>query len=219
MKIDIHRHAPDAGTADLVVRNLFHNRAAEIEAGKLYSIGLHPWHASAETLEDDVKPIREASTHPQVIAIGEAGLDKSIRTPLDIQRSAFEQQMRIAKEAEKPMIIHCVRAYNEIVEYRIKSKDTTPWIIHWFNAGTEMAKQLTGKGFYLSFGHMLFNDRSKAFQAFTRIPEEMIFLETDDAGYSIDEVYKQAAFLRGISLVELEDRIMLNFSQCFNLQP
>jgi TatD DNase family protein len=219
MKIDIHRHTADTGTADRVVRNLFHDQAGEIETGKYYSIGLHPWHVSDETADANIDLVRKAATHRQVIAIGEAGLDKAIKTPFDVQRKAFEQHIEIALGADKPMIIHCVRAYNEILKYKIASKHGKSWIIHWFNAGPEMGTQLIEKGFYLSFGHMLFNDVSKAFKAFPDIADDKIFLETDDAGYSIDEVYTRAALLRGTSVVDLEKRIEMNFIHCFNLQP
>jgi TatD DNase family protein len=219
MKIDIHRHAADRGSADRALRNLFHSQTDEIVPGSIYSIGLHPWHVSADTLDIDIARIREFAFHEQVVAIGEAGLDKAIRTPMDIQRIAFEQQMKIAGESDKPMIIHCVRAYNEILEYKIKWRHKDPWIIHWFNANEEVGEKLIAKGFYLSFGHMLFSDSSKAYHAFLHIPVESIFFETDDARYCIDEIYERAALLRGISEVELEKQIETNFNKCFKLLP
>jgi TatD DNase family protein len=219
MKIDIHRHGEDTGTADRIVRNLFHNQADEIVAGNYYSMGLHPWQVSADTLEKDIELVRKCASNKQIIAIGEAGIDKAIKTSAEVQRNAFEQQIRIAVEADKPMIIHCVRAYNEILEYKIRSHHEKPWIVHWFSASREVGEQLIEKGFYLSFGHMLFNERSKTCQAFSYIPPEHIFLETDDAGYTIDEVYKRAAMLRNIPLQELENQIALNFNQCFKILP
>lgn len=219
MKIDIHRHAKDPGTAKRVIRNLFHDQGTEIEPKKYYSIGLHPWHVNAKSLNSDIGKVREAAKDPCVIAIGETGLDKSIKVPLDLQQRAFTAQIEIAKEFNKPVIIHCVRAYNEIFAYRLGSKHNKPWVIHWYNASLEMGEQLISKNFYLSFGHMLFNEKSKANEAFSSLPENRILLETDDAGITIDEVYQQASLLRGKNMVELEKQIGMNFINCFGVKP
>ncbi|MBN1597283.1 MAG: TatD family hydrolase [Bacteroidales bacterium] len=219
MKIDIHRHANDAGKADRVVRNLFHYQEDEIVAERYYTIGLHPWHVREESLHKDINKVSQAAKHPQVIAIGEAGLDKTIDISMGLQRNAFRAQIEIAKEVNKPLIIHCVRSYNEIFDLYIKSGHRKPWIIHWFNASDQMGKQLTAKGFYLSFGHMLFKDNSKAFKAFTEIPVSNILLETDDAGCTIDEIYTRAANLLAMSQQDIEKRIEINFENCFGIKP
>ncbi len=218
MLIDIHRHAKDTGAADVVVRNLFHSQKEEIETGHWYSMGLHPWQVNEKSLADDIQKVRETAARPQVIAVGEAGLDKSIDTPLDIQFRAFEAQVAIAGEMNKPMIIHCVRAYNEVFTTKLKLKHSKSWIIHWFNGTREMGEQMTAKNFYLSFGHMLFNDRSKAYHAFPYIPIDRIFLETDDANYSIGQVYEKAAQLRRTDIKGLQQQIQKNFTQCFGIE-
>ena len=217
MLIDIHRHANDKGTADLVVRNLFHSQSREMENDRFYSIGLHPWHVNEKSLKEDIQKVRESAGDTKVIAIGEAGLDKAIDTPFEIQERAFHAQAEIALEVNKPMVIHCVRAYNEVFSFKLKLKDTNPWIIHWFNATQEMGEQLIARNFYLSFGHILFNDRSKAYHAFPHIPIEKVFFETDDAGYSIDQVYERAASLRGINIDILQQQIQNNFTRCFGI--
>jgi TatD DNase family protein len=219
MFIDFHRHAADLGTADRVLRNLFHNQSDEIEPERFYSMGLHPWHVDKESLNDDIEIVRKFSMHPQILAIGETGLDKSIKIPFDIQLQAFQKQIEIASKVNKPMIIHCVRAYNEVFELKMKSGIRKPWMIHWFNASKEMGLQLIEKGFYLSFGHMLFNEKSKAYKTFQLIPLEKIFFETDDAGYNIDEIYVRASQLLSISLKDLELRIEQNFNNFFGRKP
>lgn len=215
MKIDIHRHAQDPGKADRVVRNLFHNQADQIEDGKYYSAGLHPWHVNQNSLDKDLDLVYEMASCDEVIAIGEAGLDKSGKTAFDLQLQAFKAQIRIAAEMDKPLIIHCVRAYNEILKIHQEAENGKPWIVHWYNASTEMGEQLIARNFYLSFGHMLFEDRSKAYKAFPDIPLDRIFFETDDAGYTIEEVYTQAAILREIDCASLELQIENNFNTCF----
>lgn len=219
MLIDIHRHSSDKGVADKCVRNLFHNQTNEIVPNELYSVGLHPWHVQKNILIQNLNLIHSVAKNPQVIAIGEAGLDKKINTPLEFQLQAFEFQIDIAKTVNKPMIIHCVKAYNEILELKNKYNHQKPWIIHWFNANAQVGLQLISKGFYLSFGHMLFKEDSKAFKAFTDIPLEYIFFETDDAGYGIDEVYQRASCILSIPLAELEASIEKNFENFFGIKP
>jgi TatD DNase family protein len=219
MLIDIHRHSENKGTANRCIRNLFHNQTNETCPGEYYSVGLHPWHVKKESLKADLELISIASINSQIIAIGETGIDKKITTSIELQLSAFELQINIAKAVNKPMIIHCVRAYNEIVGFKIRSGIQKPWLIHWFNANEQTGLQLIHKGFYLSFGHMLFKEDSKAFSAFRHIPIETIFFETDDAGYRIDEIYKRASELLSIPLEALEVRIEQNFENFFGIKP
>lgn len=219
MYIDIHRHSADPGTANIFIRNLFHNQTNEIIPGSFFSVGLHPWNVNLNTLTKDVNQVLACADNPLIVAVGETGLDKKIKTGLEIQLRAFELQIEIAKSANKPMIIHCVGAYNEIFELKLKSGATKPWLLHWFNANVQMGLQLVSKGFYLSFGHMLFKKDSKACKAFTQMPLEFIFFETDDAGYEIDEIYHRASELLAIPLSVLEKKIEQNFESFFGIKP
>lgn len=99
---------------------------------------------------------------------------------------------------------------------RKKTGYRIPWIFHWFNADIAIARELIKKNCYLSFGHMLFNDRSKAFAVFPEIPAENIFFETDDSGYTIQQVYQQAASIRKLGIGDLQKQIMDNFARCFH---
>lgn len=219
MRIDIHRHSRNPGKSHRVLRNLFHNQGHEMEHGLYYSMGLHPWHIRSETLEEDLKQVAQHANNEQVIAIGETGLDKAIKIPLDMQKKAFETQIQYALELDKPMIIHCVKAYNEILELKKYYRHKKPWIIHWYNASPQTGKQLVKNDFYLSFGHLLFHERSKAYKTFLDLPPERIFFETDDSERSIDEVYKKAAKARGISSRNLEMQTEQNFKSCFGIDP
>jgi TatD DNase family protein len=218
MYIDIHRHSINKGKANICLINLFNNQATELLPHQIYSLGLHPWYVNANTLVNDIEEVKYASENQQIIAIGETGLDKKIITSFELQMEAFKKQIEVAINVNKPMIIHCVRAYNEILEAKKAAGKTKPWLIHWYNADIQMALQLIKKGFYLSFGHMLFNETSKAFKAFPKIPLEYIFFETDDAGYEIDEIYKRASDLLGIPISQLEKQIEINFETFFGFK-
>ncbi len=153
---------------------------------------------------------------PNVIAVGEAGLDKAIKNPWEIQLKAFTAQLSVAESNSRPMIIHCVHAYSEMLAFRKKSGLSLPWIFHWFNASGQTAAELIRKNCYLSFGHMLFNEQSKAFRVFREVPLDRVFFETDDAGVTIRDVYARAAEIRKIPEDDLKKRIMDNFGLCFH---
>lgn len=215
MLLDIHRHSIDKGKADTVLRNLFHTETDQINNTEFCSVGLHPWHVNQNSLRKALELVEEAAQNAKVFAIGECGIDKAINTDLDIQRSAFEQQIDIAIHYQKPIIIHCVRAYDELQSFRKNSKHKQPWVFHWYNASPQTAFDLIDKDCYLSFGHMLFKEESKAFKTFLKVPIDRIFLETDDAPVTIEDVYEKAAKLKGISIGQLKTQIKLNFNTCF----
>ncbi len=215
--IDIHRHSSDKGAADVVVRNLFPSEVGQIDNKKYYSVGLHPWHTNSPNLDAELEIVTNYSNNQHVIAIGETGIDKSIDTDIAIQTHVFNVQVEIAKAVDKPMIIHCVRAYDDILRIKKKSAHQQPWIIHWFNASTEMALDLIRKGCYLSFGITLFKENTKAFRSFLQIPVEKIFLETDDANLTIRDVYNKAAQNKGIPVEDLQKQLSENFKTCFGI--
>jgi TatD DNase family protein len=159
--------------------------------------------------------VRSYAAHPGVIAIGETGLDKASGTPYDIQLPVFEKQMKIAGSLGKALIIHCVRSYSEMLFYRKKSDQSLPWIFHWFNADEQTAAELIRKNCYLSFGHMLFREQSRAYRTFASMAPDHLFFETDDAGYTIRQIYERAAAIRNISVEELKAQIIDNFDRCF----
>lgn len=214
--IDIHTHSHYRRQDVIVVQNLFPGQEDQLENGNYFSIGLHPWNVKRESMNTSVDWIVAQAENPDVIAIGEIGLDKSIECAWDLQTEAFEKQLSIAEKAGKPVVLHCVRAYSEMMAYRKHTGNRIPWIFHWFNANLNTAEQLIDKNCYLSFGHMLFKENSRAFKVFRLIPLNAVFFETDDTGYSIYEIYKQAAYLRNINMHELQTRIHENFNKCFD---
>ena len=215
--IDIHTHTYYKHDDVIILQNVFPTQGDQLGKDSYYSVGLHPWYIENSNLEEDIQWISENSLRKDVIAIGETGLDKAISCPWDKQLDVFQKQIKIAEEARKPVILHCVRSYSEILEYRKRSDQSIPWIFHWFSASLQTAEQLTRKNCYLSFGHMLFNDKSKSFSSFLSLHPSHIFFETDDAGYNIFEVYERAAQIKKVSMEELGSIIYSNFTHCFNL--
>ncbi|MBN2273439.1 MAG: TatD family hydrolase [Bacteroidales bacterium] len=214
--IDIHTHTYYAFENARLLLNVFPEEAEKFMHQCYYSVGLHPWYVHTESLEKNLKWVEEQSENSLVLAVGEIGFDKIIDVPWKEQAYAFERQLDLAEKLSKPVIIHCVKAYNELIVYRNKSNQKIPWIFHWFNAGIEIAHELIRRNCYLSFGHMLFKENSRAFRSFAEIPLSSLFLETDDTGYTIKEIYDRAAMLKGISLSSLAKSVGDNFTKCFS---
>lgn len=213
--IDIHAHNYYTCTRGILVLNVFPGEVEKFLHLCYFSVGLHPWHIRQDTVESSLLWVEQNVTDEWVIAVGETGLDKAIQVSWPLQKAVFEKQLALAEKFGKPLIIHCVRSYSEMLAYRSKSDQKLPWIFHWFNASPEMANELIRKNCYLSFGHTLFNEKSKAFHVFKTLPAGRIFLETDDAGFTIQQIYERAAQVRGLTVQALARQIKENFTTCF----
>lgn len=179
-----------------------------------YSIGIHPWHIKLERLESDVAIIEQKIIFDSCLAIGECGLDKRIEIPMELQQSVFEQQLLMAQQHNKPVVIHCVAAFQEVIEIKNKLKITIPLIIHGFSKNKQLAKQLVNNGFYLSFGKYLMRNPELE-SVFTAVPNHRFFLETDTAEQTIREVYALAAKYKKITVTELKEIIATNCNSVF----
>lgn len=213
--INIHTHK--GSPHKFTLRNLFPKEINLINDEGLFSVGLHPWDVTHADLIKSLQKVKNAAIIKNVIAIGEIGLDK-YRNAFELQSEAFLQQIDIAIHYKKPIVIHCVKAYSELLALLKDKQLKIPVIIHRYSGNRTIADQLIKFGCYLSFGHELFNDRSKVSRVFKTVPEEYIFLETDDSEISIEEVYQKASELRNISIAELQKRIITNFESCFKMK-
>lgn len=150
------------------------------------------------------KVIRYA-TQPAVVAIGETGLDKiTAGSPETFKRQQelFTQHIRLSEETGKPLIIHCVKAWDELLHIRKATHPAVPWIIHGFRGKELLATQLLDAGLYLSFGSFYNPEALKA--AWKR---HHLLIETDDKQTNIREVYQQIASELKITVDLLSDEI------------
>lgn len=168
------------------------------------SVGLHPWHINAEW-KSEMDKVRAAATAKNVLFIGETGLDKLRGADPKLQETIFIEHIRISESVGKPLIIHCVKAFDEIIALRKKTRPQQQWIIHGFRGKPQQARQLLDNGFQLSFGEH-FNADSLAL-AFHR---HYLWLETDESPHSIDEIYEAASKSLNISSTVLEQEISSN---------
>ena len=152
---------------------------------------------------------------PNVLALGEAGLDKMHKESFEKQIELFERQIELSEALQKPMILHDVKSHNEILALRKKHKAKQPWILHGFNGTEQDIRQLTGQGLYFSVGESLLHSERKIAKSLKNILLDLLFLETDMAEIGIEKVYTVAARLLEIDLLELRTRIFANFARLF----
>ena len=149
-------------------------------------------------------------------AIGECGLDRACDSDFELQREVFIKQIELSEQYHKPLIIHAVRSYPDIISIRKETKSKQPWIIHGFNGNEHSAEQLLRHdGIYLSLGDVLFKNEKRAELLLDIIPTDRLFLETDVAERSIVEVYEKASLLSGVATDILRKDIFDNFVKIF----
>lgn len=180
-----------------------------------YSIGIHPWYVDENRLETDLEIIKEKLQLTGCLALGECGLDKRIEIPLELQILVFKQQLEIVKQTNKPVVLHCVAAYDEVIAIKKEMKIQNPMIIHGFSKNEQVAQSLLKNGFYLSFGKYLLRNPDLE-KVFTFAPKNQILLETDTIEESIYKVYEKAAELKGISVEQMKAIVFTNFSKIFS---
>lgn len=171
------------------------------EEGCVYSVGIHPWLTDHRV---DINQLAEAAAHPAVVAIGETGIDHLRGAATNEQKRIFESHIELSERLRKPLILHVVKAVDEILATRKAAKPRMPWIWHGYRGNAVMARQLTGKGIYLSLGER-FNP-----QAAAAIDRDMLLLESDESELTIAEIAERVAASRN----EPADAVLLTAARC-----
>ena len=202
---DFHHHDADRKSG---IYNLnFNEEIPEI----FFSAGIHP-NALSDGLEKQLLWLQEISVAENCVAIGECGLDGLIDVDEESQEKAFQAQIEIANSVKKPLIIHCVKRFSQLLKFRKMSK--VPMIVHGFNKRKTIGDDLLKNGLCLSFGKsVLYNVNLQDFVK--HLPIEKLFLETDSADFEIKELYQKVADLRNMRLEDLSKKIKNNLQ---NLQ-
>ena len=178
----------------------------EIVTEKKFSVGIHPKDID-ENWEENFEKIKEISLLPNCVAIGECGLDGLISVNENLQKEVFERHILWANQINKPVIIHCVKRFSEIIPFQKIAE--IPLVIHGFNKKKTIADEMLRHGFYLSFGKSVLHSLSLQ-SILKEFPLEKMFLETDDANFNIEELYQKTAEIKGISIENLHNKILKN---------
>lgn len=207
--VDIHTHRRPQVPGTAIVNCFPESFVPQTEGW--YSVGIHPWYITSSTvsLAEKKRCLEELLYHPQVLAMGEAGLDKLADASLSLQREVFEYQARLAEETDKPLVIHLVKAVDELLKLKQKIRPVKPWIIHGFRGKAVLAEEYLRHGFHLSFGERYQEE------ALRIVPSDRLFLETDESMTSIDTLYERAAMIRKIPSGELKETVRKNVEEIF----
>jgi len=185
--------------------------------GKYYSMGLHPWLIPESGVGKILQDIEAAARLEEIVAIGGCGLDKLSSVPMDLQQFVFEKHVEIAEKVGKPLIIHCVGSFNELVQIKNHSGSIVEWIIHGFNSDLHVADMLIRHEMYFSFGKSLLNPKSNASQVLPQLEDELYLLETGDSNMAIGEIYEHASRLVGMDPDLLKLSMVTNFINIFKV--
>jgi TatD DNase family protein len=214
--IDIHNHGAVSCRDHFQVENLMthQNRIPDNEKGLVYSIGIHPWFLTADNFTDQIKVVELYASHLNVIALGESGFDRIKGPSFELQQKAFREHAMLAEKVSKPLFIHCVRAWDDLLSEKKILKPSVQWIIHGFRGSRELAQQLISKGLVLSFwcNYVLRPDSTPLLKS---LPKDKIFLETDGSGIDIEKIYLKVASDINVSVEELKGIIYNNYITLF----
>jgi TatD DNase family protein len=216
--IDIHIHGGKPAAGLFILETLMaHEEKLPVRLdGVAYTYGLHPWFLTDDNYQDQLENVKKVTSGTDIVAIGEAGFDKLRGPSLDLQRKAFREQVQLSESLHKPLIIHCVRLWEEIIGEKKELKPEMPWMIHGFRGKTQLAEQLLSKGFYLSiwFEYAL---RPESSELMKTIERNRLFLETDGAKVDIKDIYSKVSADLGISVEELKQITYQNYQSFFKL--
>lgn len=179
-----------------------------------FSTGIHPWYIDEAKADEHLAIIEERLQQGNCLALGECGLDKRIEIPLAVQQELFEKQLLLAKKYKKPVILHLVAAFQELIAIKNKIQPGVPMIVHGFSKNRQVAQQLLGNDFYLSFGKYLLRNPELS-DVFAQMPESRFFLETDTIEESLHQVYEKAAAARNTSVDNIINIVQNNFKTVF----
>ncbi len=208
--IDIHKHSYQPQEQVICIENILTNFLA-CPADRPVSAGLHPWYL--ENAEEELDQLKSICPQGNVVAIGECGLDRLTKTDWTRQVKYFEAQLELATALNKPVVIHCVRAFAETMA--MLKGITVPVIFHGVNKKLSAVEPLIQSGYFLSFGKAILHPSETIIHTLQAVPSAQLFLETDDAETSIQEIYKTAAGIRNISENEIALQLQKNYHSVF----
>lgn len=209
--IDIHTHHSNLDSTVFKLWNQIIGR--DIEQDIVSSAGIHPWYIETN-FEEQFERLSNTAQKESILAIGECGLDKISDTSWELQITAFERQIKLANKINKPLIIHCVRAYEEVLQSLRKQKNQVAVLFHGVHKKLPLIQSLHQKGYYTSFGAYILNGQQD--DVIRSVDLDKIFLETDDKSTSIVDIYSYFCRVRNIPIEQLQCQLVQNVSKVFN---
>ena len=203
MFFNTHTHIQEQGRIAIV------NGEGMVDLPPYYSLGIHPWNAE----KGNPNQLKEALKASSCLALGEVGLDKLKGPDLELQKACFIEQVHLSEELGLPIIIHCVKAWNELRAIKRHLKPQQTWIYHGFSKAN-LIEEVVQEGLMISIGAAVLTNK-KLQDKIAWLPLDRILVETDDSEVSIDWIYEQVSALKNIPLPRLEKQIEENFKRVF----
>ena len=206
--IDVHTHFFNADNDSIT--DISENYRLK-NSVKLFSAGIHPKTLKKfEELTDNFRIINLLAQEKNCAAIGECGLDKFSLQRLEEQEKIFEAQIIIAQRFNKPLIIHCVRLYNEVLRILKTADFSLPVIFHSYNGNVQTTKSL------LKYDNINFSFSEKTltgFKSLEIIPLEKIFTESDmNPDTDFNGLITKVAKIKNVDFQEVADKMKKNFA-------
>lgn len=202
--LDCHSHNLDSRNAIISVEA----QRFEPILGHIYAVGVHPWHADEMRSYERLLAV---ASHKQVVALGEAGLDRLCKVDFLLQLEIFRRQVELSERIGKPMIIHCVRALDVLLMVRKQLRAQQPWVWHGFRGGVKQLRQLINCGIFPSFGEHF------SAESVRELPLEKLLIETDCSSLSIQEIAEKVAAVRNIEPQLFAEVVADNIKNLFRL--
>jgi TatD DNase family protein len=205
MLINIHTHHARNSQYEII-------QSDKLEIDHPFSFGLlHQHYPEASKTVDTIDQIYR---HKNCLAVGEIGIDKNSTIDLDIQIHTFKKQLFASEKYKLPVILHCVKSWNEILQIKQAINPSQTWIFHGFRK-TNLLTSVLESGVHISIGTAVIWDE-KLQEQVKNIPLNRLFLETDnDTNYTIEAVYQKVALIKNISLHALKDQVYTNTKNTF----
>ncbi|MCE9679104.1 TatD family hydrolase [Shewanella sp. AS1] len=203
-----------------------------------YALGIHPWYCKDDWQQEVNKLcnlIAQQHQDAKLVALGECGLDGLYKETWEWQLGCFEAQLQLAQQYQLPLIIHSVKAHNEVLALLRRIKPQRGGVVHGFYGSVELAKQYLDLGLKLGIGHLLLNEQAKKLQMLiAQLPLTSFVIETDlsltqklnqlqlnrfadDSELILPLLIKKIAELQKKSSVLISEQMFANTQQLFDL--
>ena len=203
---DIHTHREGQPYS------IFQAGKSTMAEGVPVSMGIHPWDVDSNWATDFEKIKRKAAQNSCVLAIGESGFDRLKGPEILLQKDAFYAHARVAAELGIPLILHCVKSHDLLLEY-LKSAKNPPCIIwHGWNQKPELAGQLLPFPVFFSFGKHILHPSSNAVKWLSACPIDRVFFESDDSELKIESIYQAASLILQLPEARLAEQVIANWN-------
>lgn len=207
--LNFHTHQMRSEKQDDILEIISLHLGEEKEAD-YYSIGKHPYWSTEPLSIKELEELKQHFAKDNCLAIGEIGLDKFKGPPMEMQMKILRSQLDLAAELQLPIVIHCVRAFHQLLSIKKEYTSLQRICIHGYSRNAILAQQLLKAGFYLSIMPKLKIDEHYK-ELIQALPLDKIFLETDSMSeIQIEDVYLQVAKILGLSLTELKAQLYQN---------